>query len=375
MQGGAAEQSCPVCHSVITPYSALQSHVSSHFEQQKAQDEQGTASALVFAQNEEQQQNDAALAREIAFSEGYRSTELDPVQNDAQIANTLRGGLAGTAEEVLHDVCDRIHRYFTAVRAKDIDKVHLCWPTVDLYSSNEWGLGFDCGFRNIQMLLSCCLKNKGEITKRLEAAGIREVPTVPEIQRLIEQAWEKGFDKDGAEQLGGKLQGTQTWIGAVEVAALFRSWRLRANVVDFEVPNEASRKDMLQWAYDYFHQRCKGGKPKGAGGCYVCRKTPFKKRKGHFTPPLYLQHHGHSRSIIGAEKTSAGDIRLLVIDPTRGFAKHLAQTPAMSHIRYHANSKQLVEQPRFQITYLSMNPLVNFSYELEDLKIINSDKR
>ena len=31
--------------------------------------------------------------------------------------------------------------------------------------------------------------------------------------------------------------------------------------------------------------------------------------------PLYLQHQGHSRTIVGAERTAAGETVLLVLDP------------------------------------------------------------
>ena len=34
------------------------------------------------------------------------------------------------------------------------------------------------------------------------------------------------------------------------------------------------------------------------------------------TPPLYLQHQGHSRTVVGAEMMVGGAIRLLVLDPS-----------------------------------------------------------
>jgi hypothetical protein len=39
------------------------------------------------------------------------------------------------------------------------------------------------------------------------------------IQRWIEAAWAAGFDREGCHQLGGKLYGKSTWIGATEVRA------------------------------------------------------------------------------------------------------------------------------------------------------------
>jgi Peptidase family C78 len=39
----------------------------------------------------------------------------------------------------------------------------------------------------------------------------------------------------GKDQLGGKLQGTRTWIGTTECAAMLRSFGVNAKIVDFEV--------------------------------------------------------------------------------------------------------------------------------------------
>ncbi len=37
----------------------------------------------------------------------------------------------------------------------------------------------------------------------------------------------------GRKQLGGRVQGTRTWVGTTEAAALLRSFGLRARIVDF----------------------------------------------------------------------------------------------------------------------------------------------
>lgn len=382
MQGGSLEPTCPVCSQIVAPFSSLEAHVSTCLDRQQQSQSLTNLSQSNHVPDParihlaELEERDAALARAIALSEGHSGANTGTAPGvNVDNAATLRGGLAGSAEEVIGGVCRRIERYYMAVRAKGLQKIHLCWPSIDLYSSNEWGLGFDCGFRNIQMFLSSCLQSGGDVAEKLARVGVKEVPTVPEIQRWIELAWKAGFDTVGMEQLGGKLQGTQTWIGAVEVVALLRSWRLRAKVVDFELPDESARRRMLEWVFFYFENRCKGGKTKGAGGCYHCRKTPFMKRRPHFTPPLYLQHNGHSRTIIGVEKTSNDQIRLLVVDPTRDFAKNLTQAPNMSQLRYNVNSRQITEQPRFQIAYLAGNPLVASDAELESLKFIEDENR
>ena len=60
------------------------------------------------------------------------------------------------------------------------------------------------------------------------------MPAVAALQTWIEEAWARGWDPAGAEQLNSRLSGGTTWIGTTEVAALLRASRLRARIVDFE---------------------------------------------------------------------------------------------------------------------------------------------
>jgi hypothetical protein len=53
--------------------------------------------------------------------------------------------------------------------------------------------------------------------------GKPQIPSIPKIQRLIETAWEKGFDKQGSDQLGGRVMNTTKWIGATEIVATLSS--------------------------------------------------------------------------------------------------------------------------------------------------------
>lgn len=53
------------------------------------------------------------------------------------------------------------------------------------------------------------------------------MPSIPKIQRLIESAWEKGFDKQGSDQLGGNVFNTEKWIGATEIVATLASLRVK----------------------------------------------------------------------------------------------------------------------------------------------------
>ncbi len=53
------------------------------------------------------------------------------------------------------------------------------------------------------------------------------IPSIPKIQRLIEAAWQKGFDLQGSEQLGGKVINTTKWIGATEIVATLSALRIK----------------------------------------------------------------------------------------------------------------------------------------------------
>ena len=69
-----------------------------------------------------------------------------------------------------------------------------------------------CGYHNIQMLLSYVNAAR---TQGLEGFA-NEVPTIREIQHMIEEAWNQGFNESGRVQTGG-IKGTRKHIGTPEV--------------------------------------------------------------------------------------------------------------------------------------------------------------
>ena len=58
-------------------------------------------------------------------------------------------------------------------------------------------------------------------------SGRPVIPSIPKIQRLIETAWQKGFDLQGSEQLGGKVINTTKWIGATEIVATLSALKIK----------------------------------------------------------------------------------------------------------------------------------------------------
>lgn len=125
-------------------------------------------------------------------------------------------------------------------------------------------LGWGCGYRNFQMLLSSLMQQ--ELFKNLVPD---KIPSITRIQFQIEEAWRIGIDPTGCEQLGGKVKGTRKWIGATEIASLLTSLKIKPQVIDFHKPtaSDGSHPLLFEWVLKY-----------------------FKDRLGRPTPPLFLQH-------------------------------------------------------------------------------------
>ena len=146
-------------------------------------------------------------------------------------------------------------------------------------------------------LISCHFSAYAERLGITKGAG---VPSISRLQGLIEEAWAKGYDVQGCEQLGNKLVNTRKWIGATEIVAFLTSHNIKTELLDFHTPTakDGTHPRLFQWVLEYFRERAKAKA---------------------FTPPLYLQHQGHSRTIVGIEVLTSGgpnNLRLLIFDPS-----------------------------------------------------------
>lgn len=182
--------------------------------------------------------------------------------------------------------------------------------TVDHYASTYGDKGWGCGYRNCQMLFSCLVKHNGYNDLLYKAWSLiggnsssnfngdnpsrSALPSISRIQRMIEFAWSQGFDAPGAEQLGSKLVNTRKWIGPTEVVTLLSSLRIKCKMIDFHRPtrSDGCHPELFNWVLQYF------------------------QKNDDFKPPLYLQHQGHSRTIMGVEQLKDGSIIMLVLDPS-----------------------------------------------------------
>lgn len=121
------------------------------------------------------------------------------------------------------------------------------------------------------------------------------MPSIGKIQKLIEQAWSNGFDLMGKEQLGGVLFNTTKWIGASDVAAMFSFLKIKTELVDI-VKSKNSNKNLAHVLYDY---------------AYRYFETECSQNK--FVYPIFIQHDGHSRTIVGIE--NGKNKNLIIFDP------------------------------------------------------------
>ncbi|KAF4983083.1 hypothetical protein FZEAL_1430 [Fusarium zealandicum] len=154
-----------------------------------------------------------------------------------------------------------------------------------------------CGYRNIQMLTSHII---GAQTAGAERFG-RTFPSIFQIQDLIENAWDMGINTQGRVETGG-VKGTRKYIGTPEAQAVFLSLGITCSVQAFKDKERGRSKTHLLEAIEQYFQ---------AGVTNV-------EDRIHLTglPPVYLQHPGHSLTIVGYEKEMDGHVNLLVFDPS-----------------------------------------------------------
>lgn len=355
---------CPVCEIEISGDTAeFQQHVNKHLDENEEEESRKIAESLHYGNKkgnssetpkpasvgvllgptermiQEQEDGDAALASAIAAADGLHA------RNANIVAPSLRGSLSDSAEHFYPNILSKIFPPYDTMDGMLRKKLHIC-SKLDLFSSNVAGLGWDCGFRNIQMLFSALIYHP-ELKYVLRCAGISEVPSVPEIAGRIEDAWKKGFDPEGAATFGGSLLDKEVWIGATEVYVLLRSIGCAAFVKDFETPTITEKRAMFEYIFTHFEQWCNGR------NCSLHNRGLLGTRKPCLVPPIFFQWQGHSITIVGVDKARGGEVVLIVLDPSRGFYVSLLEhrTPRAHLVRRTVDHPQFA-QPRFQMVSL-----------------------
>jgi len=251
----------------------------------------------------------------------------------------------------------------TRVRLASLEGINFYFSNP---GQNDAGAGWACGWRNLQMLCNAVIHRAtlSETTStgssssstssqpspnRQLFGGSKGVPKIEYLQRWLEIAWEEGFDPVGRAQLS-PIYGTRKWIGSTEAATLLRSFGVRANIVEF-IDKDAQAKERA-WRAEKARRGGRGrGRGRGSRGGrqlasashtqllewvwnYFCPEKELSpwtaaKKNSEFENngalqvsnklPLYFQHQGHSRTIVGIERKfpahGPAKASLIVLDP------------------------------------------------------------
>lgn len=319
---------CPMCGLVCTNYHILQEHVDLHLEESSFQEgmdrvqcsgDRELAHQLQQEEDRKRKSEESRQEREefqklqrqygLDNSGGYRQQQLrymemevnrgrmHPSEFHSRKADMMESIAIGIddGKTKTSGIIEALHRYYQNT-ATDVRCVWLS-TVVDHFHSSFGDKGWGCGYRNFQMLLSSLLQNDvyGDCLKGMS------IPCIPKIQSMIEDAWKEGFDPQGACQLNNKLQGTKAWIGACEIYTLLTSLRVKCRIIDFHKSTGPSgtHPRLFEWILNYYSS-AREGNPK-----VVCTSKP----------PVYLQHQGHSRTIVGIEEKKNRTLCLLIFDP------------------------------------------------------------
>ncbi|XP_030580558.1 zinc finger-containing ubiquitin peptidase 1 isoform X2 [Archocentrus centrarchus] len=320
---------CPVCSVVCSDSFSLQEHVELHLDQRAAVSGAGSPALDLKLAKQLQQEEEHRRRQEEALRErqefkklqrqfgldgrgGYRrqmemsmeravtSGILAPVEfhrKRAEMMESLASGIDDgrtRTQGVIGALCN-----YYQTEGRDVAHVWLSADT-DHYCSSAGDKGWGCGYRNFQMLFSALHRIDSYSCSLQE----RLVPSIPQLQSLIEEAWKEGLDPQGASHFNQQLQGTRAWIGATEIYALRTSLGISASIIDFHMPTGPgdTHPQLFDWVKQYFSQSSRGS------------RLPSRLIQTTL-PPLYLQHEGHSRSIIGLEQKNSGSLCLLLLDP------------------------------------------------------------
>ncbi|XP_054879169.1 zinc finger-containing ubiquitin peptidase 1 isoform X2 [Poeciliopsis prolifica] len=320
---------CPICLAVYSNSFCLQEHVELHFDHELFMDQSGSLNCDLMLAKELQHEEELKRKREEAQLEreefkklqrqfgldgrgGYRrqmersleravvSGHLPPVDfhlKKADMMESLASGVDDGSSRTQGVIRALEDYYQTECR----DSVHV-WLAVDTdhYSSSAGDKGWGCGYRNFQMLLSSLYR----IDTYSSVLQEKTIPCIPRVQRMIEEAWKEGLDPQGASHFSNGLQRTQAWIGATEIYVLLTSLGISACIIDFHQPtgSKNTHPHLFDWVKQYF---CQSSKSSILSPGLILTNLP----------PLYLQHQGHSRTVVGLEQRKNGSLCLLLLDP------------------------------------------------------------
>ncbi|KAK2633942.1 hypothetical protein Ddye_028734 [Dipteronia dyeriana] len=403
---------CPFCH-LTFPLLQLQSHANSHFDDDRQFNNQMATDLRLppkFNSEEETCESSGGIDEKVSFLIGSQVRSNFYHVNDG-LMSLLRKSLELEPDNnSLTYLSSGYIDHFQSIVSEDV--------------------GWGCGWRNIQMLASYLLSKRQDARDFL-FGGSGFVPDISSLQRWLEIAWEKGFDTIGSHHFNKTVYGSRKWIGTTEFAALFRSFGFRARIVDFgpknleslflslpttssgahvkrkplkfygpmdryliarkhehDVPQPGSMSQcsdtfggestsdtkngcgtmseghqiLMDWVWNYFSERT--STVSGHGRVIISDRSP-----------LYFQHDGHSRTIVGIQvKNQQNRIRqynLLILDPGhRTVALERSLKENIGWKKLLKRGVHTLKKSQYQLCYI--DPGIASGEEKEQLKTIDS---
>ncbi|KAH9611311.1 hypothetical protein KSS87_023673 [Heliosperma pusillum] len=225
---------CPVCENPI-PNHEMERHVNKHFEDDD--DISGDLELALQLHHAPPSPSPSpspcsfdSLVNDIPESSTTRSSEQDePKDIHVQISYII----SLQTKALFHTVQPGFITLLKNCLEKENATTILSGYVDHFQSTWKEDMGWGCGWRNIQMLSSHLLRERPE-AREVMFGGSGFVPDIASLQRWLEVAWQRGFDKAGSIYFKGKVYGFRKWIGTTECAAVLRSFGLRAKIVDFD---------------------------------------------------------------------------------------------------------------------------------------------
>lgn len=358
---------CPVCNKQFDGMKSqdMEMHIETHFPR-SPQTKTETALDMVEKKIREQKEFDMLRAQYGMDDQGnFREQSAEAMQRavyagEMSVADYYERqvGLRAAESHGIDDgtsctksIASRI--LSLSASSPGVIKSLIC-SAVDHYASSYGDKGWGCGYRNLQMLFSSLLQNTSYNEVLYSAWGKRNpsrtaIPSISRLQKMVEAAWAQGFDVQGSEQLGCKLYNTRKWIGATEIVTVLSWLRINCQLIDFHRPTsqDGRHPELFNWVLEYFEQR-----------------------RVH-TPPLYLQHQGHSRTIVGIEQRSTG-LTLLVLDPSHGPRQVAALGSSQDSLRLIRRGPFAMRAPQYQV--VAVRGLIKTEEQYQASKVLRSHR-
>ncbi|TFY70523.1 hypothetical protein EVG20_g2472 [Dentipellis fragilis] len=299
---------CQICSANLgeLPMTARQAHYDAHFDEQPAS---STASSSKLNIMKPPSSIKSPMHMYKTWTKDdifwYPSEEVDPPDN-------FSPGLIPLMKRALTIAHDK----------GDSQRAVLCYPRTVHIHQQSWDGGWGCGYRNYLMACTALMDQQTQIGYFSLLDG-PPPPSVRNLQYLVEEAWNKGYDEEGAQQLGSALVDTRKWIGTAELYVAFTYRGIPAQLVDFDLKDKGPGP-LVRWIRQYFSP------PEDQG-----KRTIDNALRAPVVitdrMPLVLQHNGHSRTVVGYELTKKG-LNLLMFDPSK-YVPNDIRNAALSRFR------------------------------------------